>query len=193
VLEVRGLTVQLGTRTVLSGLSTSFGNGVTAIVGPNGAGKSTLLRVLAGTLKPRSGLVDWDGLRPYESSSALKEYHRTLGWVPQSVRLPGSFRVDQLLEHAAWLKAVPRQESTALIARARAATDIDRYRSQRIGRLSGGQQQRVLLAAALVNAPRLIILDEPTAGLDPEQRERFLSIVTSLGKSTCVVLATHHH
>jgi ABC-2 type transport system ATP-binding protein len=191
VLEAVDVSVDLSGRQILAGFTLTLDVGVTAVVGRNGAGKTTLLRVLAGILRPSQGQLRWNAVAPYGSQCATASYHAVLGWVPQQVQLPWALRVQDFLEHAAWLKAVPSAMTPRRVARAMEATDVTEFAARRLGALSGGERQRVLLASALVNDPQVVILDEPTAGLDPAQREAFLGRVRALAPRAVVVLATH--
>lgn len=190
-LRVTGLAKQYGGRRVLDGLDLSIGTGITGLLGPNGAGKTTLLRCLATTLAPDAGSIRALGLDPARRAERT-ELRRRLGYLPQD---PGSyphFTAFELVDYVAILKEfTDRRERHREVRRVLAAVDLSDRATTRVRRLSGGMRQRLALAQALVGAPDLLILDEPTVGLDPEQRMRFRSLVSGLAESRTVLLSTH--
>lgn len=191
MLTVSALEVRRGPTPVIPALSAQFGTGITALVGANGAGKTTLLRVLAGIAAPHRGVVAWGGLRPYDDAASLRSYLHRVGWVPQECPLPRSFTTERLLRHAAWLQCVSPDLVDERVATCSTATRVEPFLHRPLGRLSGGERQRVLLATALVNEPDVIVLDEPTAGLDPGQRESFHQVLRSVSGQATVILSTH--
>lgn len=183
--------VKRGSREILRGATCRFEPGVTALLGRNGAGKTTLLRTIATLEKPSHGLMTLGGQDPFESRTALKAYRSNLGWMPQHPELVQRARVVDAVGYAAWLAEIPRAERGAAVSRALQAVGLEPKSRRRIGELSGGQQRRVALACSLVAEPRILLLDEPTVGLDPEQRQHFLETVATDTEARVVILSTH--
>ncbi len=174
-------------RRALDEVTWSVSEGVTGVVGVNGAGKSTLLRVLATELTPTIGDVEVLGKSGREASEARGR----IGVMPQAVEFPGHVRVQDFLSYMAWLRAIPRRERPGRIAAALELVELpDRQRSH-IGDLSGGMQRRLLFAQAILAEPSLLILDEPTAGLDLEQRIRLREIISQIPWAAAVVISSH--
>lgn len=191
LVEVTGLTVRYGSVTALSGVSFSLGHGVTGLLGPNGAGKSSLLRSMATAQVPTAGDVTAGGLT-LTAPSQRRAGRRMLGYLPQDPGFYPRFRVEEFVDHVALLKEIAdRSQRRAEVERVLGAVDLLDRRGERIARLSGGMRQRLALACAIVGDPRLLILDEPTVGLDPEQRIRFRELIGRLGQRHTVVLSTH--
>ena len=169
----------------------SFGRGVTAVIGPNGAGKSSLMKLLGTAISTQRGSVVWRGQKVNAAGEHREEYRRHLGWVPQEVGHPPRMHVESFLAYGAWLKQVPRSDVGSTVARALEFGDLEGLRRRRIGELSGGQRRRLMLATAIVGDVEVLLLDEPTVGLDPMQRESFLELVRSVGGGAVVIIATH--
>ncbi|WP_418062296.1 ABC transporter ATP-binding protein [Pimelobacter simplex] len=163
--------------------------GVCGLVGVNGAGKSTLLRTLAGCRRPDAGAVRVDDVDLYRRSRGA--VIGRIGYMPQQLDLPRELRVSDALAYASWVRGVP-----AALAARRNAGILDRVglgsrRDDRVGRLSGGMNRRLALAVALVTEPDVLLLDEPTTGLDPEQRAALRAILLDLDASAVTVLSSH--
>jgi ABC-2 type transport system ATP-binding protein len=159
--------------------------GVTALIGPNGAGKSTLLRCVATVLEPTRGHVVWG------DSLDLPEARLRLGYLPQTVRFPPRFRVVDAVRYAGWCHGLPSAEAWAAAEEALEVVDLLDVRHRRVHRLSGGMRQRLGIAQAIVHRPTLLVLDEPSSGLDPGQRETFRSLLRRLGHGATVLVSTH--
>lgn len=176
-------------RLVLDDLTWAIKPGVTALVGPNGAGKTTALKTLATVLPPTAGEVRVGNIRVVDEASA-RLARRHIGYLPQKFGYASSFTVADTVAYVAWLRAIPRARVSDAAAQALSATDLEDIATKRMSGLSGGMVQRVGLACAMVGAPPLILLDEPTVGLDPEQRVHFRNAIRRL-ENSAVVLSTH--
>jgi ABC-2 type transport system ATP-binding protein len=177
-LAVRGVTKRFGARAALQSVSFELSPGeLVGVIGPNGAGKTTLLSILAGVLSPDEGEVTISG----------RDAGWGAGWVPQSVSLYSKLSVAENLRLFARLEKLPDPE--AAVMRMLAQTDLADRAGEEVGRLSGGNRQRVNIAIGLLSEPSLLLLDEPSASLDPRQRERLWEFISALG--TTVVFSTH--
>jgi len=186
-----GIHVRYGRTTALDDVSLQLERGVTGLLGPNGAGKTTLLRVLATALAPDSGTVRAFGTDAGDAAGRLA-LRRRLGYAPQAPGLHPRFTAFEFVDYVAILcEMVDRRTRHAEVRRVLHEVGLDDRRSARIKTLSGGMQRRVALAAALIGDPDLLVLDEPTVGLDPEQRLRFRELIAALGQQRTVLLSTH--
>ena len=189
MIEVEGLTKDYGTVVAVRDVSFSVGRGeVVGFLGPNGAGKSTTLRILAGFLGATSGKVRVNGHDIAEASLAARA---SLGDIPEAAPLYPELRVREYLEFRARLKRVPRAKRAASVERALERANLREVSETTIGHLSKGFRQRVGLADALVADPPLLILDEPTAGLDPNQVREVRALIKELAADHTVLLSTH--
>ena len=189
-LSVGSAVVRYRRHTALDGVSLNLGPGVHGLLGPNGAGKTTLMRLAATVLSPTSGSVRVAGFDPAWSAPA-REARRHLGYLPQTFGFYPRFTVREFVEYFAWLKEVPAASIPFAVQRAIDRVDLADRAGQQLRRLSGGMIRRVGIAQAIVNDPAVLLLDEPTAGLDPEQRLDFRALVRELGVDSCVVVSTH--
>ena len=174
----------------LKGISLEIPSGMFGLLGPNGAGKTTLMKIAATLLEPDSGSVEIDG----DDLIAHKKATRTmLGYLPQEFGLYPILTAEQTLNYFAKLKGVTDyQERRTLIGALLERVNLSSARRQKVGEFSGGMRQRLGIAQALIGRPRLIIVDEPTAGLDPEERARFHNLLSEIaGENTLVILSTH--
>ena len=189
--EVRDLVKRYGRSEALRGIELEIDTGVVGLLGPNGAGKTTLLRILATSLSPTSGTVRVLGDDPSDAGGRLA-IRRRLGYVPQEVGLYETFTVFDFVDYIAILKELTdRRARRDEVRRVIDAVDLGDVASMRIRKLSGGMRRRVTLAQSLLGRPDVLVLDEPTVGLDPEQRLRFRQIVSEHADRRCVVLSTH--
>jgi len=185
-LSINDISYYVGNTPLLTSLTVVFGDGVNCILGPNGAGKSTLLRIIATSLPSRSGEMSISG------PSATKRLGRDdLGYVPQTFAFYPHFTVRQLVEYVAALKGVPRSERASRIEEAIAGTNLEQHADKKLSALSGGMLRRAAIAQAVVNKPSVLVLDEPTVGLDPDQRAAFLGLLAKLSSERIVLLSTH--
>jgi ABC-2 type transport system ATP-binding protein len=189
MIEVEHLTKDYGTVVAVQDVSFGVGKGeIVGFLGPNGASKSTTLRILAGFLGATSGRVRIDGLDIVEDSLQARE---RIGYMPEAAPLYPEMRVGEYLRFRAALKRVPRRERRAAVDRAMAQANVTDMAATLIGHLSKGYRQRVGLADALVSNPPLLILDEPTAGLDPNQIRDVRRLIRELGETHTILLSTH--
>ncbi|MCU0634139.1 MAG: ATP-binding cassette domain-containing protein [Gemmatimonadaceae bacterium] len=194
MLALSALTVRYpGGVTALDGLSLTVTRGLTGLLGPNGAGKSTLMRILATLQSPDAGRVRWT--RDGEELDVVRDADRwraRLGYLPQDFGLYPVLTVTEQLEHFAALKGwTIASERRGAVDAQLDAVGLWAQRGARVGALSGGMRQRLGLAIALIGRPALLVIDEPTAGLDPDERTRLLNLLAGLAESTIVLLSTH--
>jgi ABC-2 type transport system ATP-binding protein len=189
VIRAVDLSMRFGAVTALDGVAFEARPGeVLGFLGPNGAGKTTTMRILTGFLPPTRGRVEVCGRSLADDSKAARA---RIGYLPESVPLYPEMRVVEYLRHRAALKGVARAERRARIDEAARATGIATELRRPIAQLSKGYRQRVGLADALLHQPEVLILDEPTDGLDPNQRRDVLALIAELGKTRTVILSTH--
>ena len=173
----------------LKDISLDIPNGMFGLLGPNGAGKSTLMRTIATLQDPDSGSIHLDDLDVLADKQAARQ---TLGYLPQEFGVYPKVTAEVMLDHFAVLKGVTdKKERKALVEALLKQVNLWEKRYYKLGTFSGGMRQRFGIAQALIGAPRLIIVDEPTAGLDPEERNRFLNLLAEVGEQVVVILSTH--
>ena len=186
-----GVVKRYRSNTVLDHVDLRAGPGITGLLGPNGAGKTTLLRTLATVLRPDEGRIRVFGLDPADAAQR-REIRRRLGYQPQEPGFFQNFTVVAFLDYVAILKELAgRDVRRREVRRVVDLVDLGAVANRRIRKLSGGMRRRVALAQALLGQPQLLILDEPTAGLDPEQRLRFREVVSQVAAEHTVLLSTH--
>jgi ABC-2 type transport system ATP-binding protein len=189
--QADGLSRRYGTTRALDGVDIALERGITGLLGPNGAGKTTLLSILATVSEPDAGRVSVFGLDPTNAAERV-EIRRRLGYLPQELGYHRHFTVAAFLDYVAILKEITDHRRRAdEVARVLAAVGLDGRARTRIRALSGGMRQRLGIAQALLGEPELLVLDEPTAGLDPEQRLRFRELLSDLPGDPVIVLSTH--
>ncbi|MEN3609914.1 ABC transporter ATP-binding protein [Plantactinospora sp. ZYX-F-223] len=188
--SIEGLRVGYGRRVVLDDLDLELAVGVHGLLGPNGAGKTTLMRVLATVARPNRGRVRLLG-HDIADRTALRQVRRQLGYLPQAFGYYPRFTVREFVEYFAWLKEMPRTRVPLAVERALERVGLLDRADERMKHLSGGMLRRAGIAQAIVNDPRVVLLDEPTAGLDPEQRVDFRTLLRELGVDACVLVSTH--
>ena len=190
VLRIEHLSKTYGNGTrALNDVSLTIPTGMFGLLGPNGAGKSTLMRILATLQEADAGTVLLGDIDVLADKEAVR---RTLGYLPQEFGLYPKVTADDLLDHFAVLKGITdRAERKRIVDALFEQTNLEGSRSRQLGTYSGGMRQRFGIAVALLGNPRLIIVDEPTAGLDPAERVRFLNLLSELGENSVVILSTH--
>ena len=173
----------------INDVSLEIPNGMFGLLGPNGAGKSSLMRTIATLQDPDSGSIHFDGIDVLKDKAGLR---RQLGYLPQDFGVYPKVSAETLLNHFAVLKGLtekgPRKEAVEALLQ---QTNLWEARKRNLGTYSGGMRQRFGIAQALLGAPRLVIVDEPTAGLDPDERNRFLNLLAKIGEQVVVILSTH--
>jgi ABC-2 type transport system ATP-binding protein len=179
-----------GKNKAVDGVDLRLGTGVFGLLGPNGAGKTSLLRMLATVLPPSSGEIELLGRDP-RGTAARRDIRRRLGYLPQNLGYYPSFTVVEFVEYFALLKEMPSGQIPKAVAAAVERVDLGAKAKAKLRTLSGGMLRRVGIAQAIVNDPELLLLDEPTAGLDPEQRVQFRALMRLLGETATVVVSTH--
>ncbi|WP_166353745.1 ATP-binding cassette domain-containing protein [Phytoactinopolyspora limicola] len=175
---------------VFDGLSLGFDAKATVVLGPNGAGKSTLLGVAVTALRPRAGTVGLDGLDP-QGRSGVRQFRRRIAWIPQHVTAVPGLRVREQVAYCGWLKGMTRSAAWDASESALDRVRLTDLASRPSGQLSGGQLRRMAIAQGLVHDADYIVMDEPTAGLDPGQRHVFRELVADLRETAAVVVSTH--
>ena len=187
-LVLNDLTKNFGDFTAVDHLSLSMGRGVYGLLGVNGAGKTTLMRMLCTLLRPTSGIVTWDGRDIFQMEG---EYRNLLGYLPQEFGFYPEFTVGDYLLYIAALKGIRPVVAKRRVKELIARVGLSKAANRKMKKLSGGMRRRAGIAQAMLNDPRILILDEPTAGLDPSERIRFRNLVSELSEERLVLLSTH--
>lgn len=182
------VTKKYGEKVALDRFTYTFHRGIYGILGANGAGKSTMMNLITDNLRRDGGTITFDGAEIRKMGGA---YRRILGYMTQQQGLYEGMTAESFLVYMARLKEIPRKETAGEIQRVLEMTNLVDVRHKKVGSFSGGMKQRVLLAQALFGAPKVLILDEPTAGLDPRERARLRDHIYRLSQDRIVLLATH--
>lgn len=185
-LNIDRVTKQYGPKIAVDRISLTLTPGVTGLLGANGAGKTTLMRMLCGILRPTSGSIFLDGL-----DVSTEGYRAVLGYLPQDFGYYPSFSALDFLLYLGALKGMERKQAKERSLELLEVVGLSEVARKKIRTFSGGMKQRLGIAQALLNRPKLLILDEPTAGLDPKERVRFRTLIEEQGKESIVLLSTH--
>lgn len=187
-LRIEDLTKVYGRKKALQGVSATLCSGIYGLLGPNGAGKSTMMQILTENLRADGGRILVDGV-PSEKMGV--EYRKLLGYMPQQQGLYPHFTARRFLYYVAALKGMSKAQAAKEIAEAAAMVNMTDVLDKRLGTFSGGMKQRILIAQAVLGGPKILILDEPTAGLDPRERIRIRNLISRISMDRIVILATH--
>ncbi len=175
-------------KNALNHVSLTFRTGIYGLLGPNGAGKSTMMNIITGNLLPDNGYVAW---KEKDIRTLGADYRSILGYAPQQQGLYDSFTGRRFLSYMAALKGISKKEMPGELARVLAYVNMEEAADQAIGAYSGGMKQRLLIAQAIMGSPELIVLDEPTAGLDPKERVRIRENIKALAGGKTILVSTH--
>jgi len=185
-LAIDRLTKQYQNRIAVDRISLRLNTGIYGLLGANGAGKTTLMRMICGILKPTSGTITFDGIDVSEES-----YRAILGYLPQDFGYYPEFTGEDFLLYMAALKGMRKPQAKRKAVELLELVSLRDVAKKKIKTYSGGMKQRLGIAQALLNQPKVLVLDEPTAGLDPKERVRFRDLIKGLGKDSIVLLSTH--
>jgi len=188
MLTIDHVTKTYGKTTALSDISLKLDYGVYGLLAPNGAGKTTLLKLITTLLFPTSGQILWDDK---EIISMGEDYRALLGYLPQEFGYYPNYTARQFLRYVAALQCIPKKECDKRINELLELVGMTKHADTKMKKFSGGMKQRIGIAQAMLNDPKILILDEPTAGLDPKERVRFRNLIHSLSKDRIVILSTH--
>ncbi len=188
MLELCNISKKYNEKIALKDVSLKLDNGIYGLLGPNGAGKSTLMNIITGNLEPTEGTIKWDGKEVKELGS---NYRSLLGYAPQQQGMYETFSGRRFLSYIATLKGISKSSMEDEINRVLLYVNMVGKSNQKIGTYSGGMKQRILIAQAIIGNPKLVILDEPTAGLDPKERVRIRERIAELSKDKIILVSTH--
>ena len=185
---IKNIRKEFKDKLAVDNFNATLNSGIYGLLGTNGAGKTTLMRILADVSNPSSGDILVNG----ESKSKLGDKYRDLiGYVPQNIGFYKNFTAEKFLYYVAALKGIDKKIEKSKVDELLKFVNLEKDRKRKIGKFSGGMKQRLGIAQALLNDPKILILDEPTAGLDPNERIRFKNLISQLSKDKIVILSTH--
>lgn len=187
-LKIQNLTKKYGKLTALNNVTYEFNDGIYGLLGPNGAGKSTMMNIITQNIKATSGTVLVNGENAVDMG---KRYRSLLGFMPQQQAIYPSFSLIRFLFYMAALKNIPKKEASTQIDNLVVSLNLYDVRNKRLGSFSGGMKQRALLAQALIGNPKIVILDEPTAGLDPKERISIRNLIAKAAFDKIIIISTH--
>ena len=187
-LTINSLNKNFGKKTVLNNINLELTEGVYGILGANGSGKSTLMKIIATVLNPTSGQIRFNNK---EISVIGSEYRSSLGYLPQNVPFYKDFTAEYFLTYIAYLNGIDKKDIKEKVSEILDSVGLGNHKKEKIKSFSGGMKQRIGIAQTLINDPKILIVDEPTAGLDPKERIRFRNLLSSISANRIVLLSTH--
>lgn len=179
-MQAKNITKKFRKKVVLDGINLTIGKGVYGMLGPNGAGKTTLIRCLLGIYTPNSGEIDRGGVEKHQ-----------IGYLPQKFGLFKELTVNDMLSYFCSLKSIAKPERADAIDKVLHMVHMEEHKNERISKLSGGMCRRTGIAQAILGSPSMVFFDEPTVGLDPEERKRFKAVIREMSSVSTIVLSTH--
>ena len=188
ILKLENLTKNYGNFTALKDFTYDFTPGVYGLLGPNGTGKSTLMNIITDNLKATKGEIFFNGKNTIEMGAEFRKY---IGFMPQQQEIYSNFTLERFLYYMAALKGMKKNEAKENIEKLIQLVNLENFKPKRHGSFSGGMKQRALIAQAMLGEPKIIILDEPTAGLDPKERIRIRNLIAEIAFEKIVIIATH--
>lgn len=188
ILTINKVSKQFKDKIAVKDFTTELSSGIYALLGPNGAGKTTIMRILADVSRPSTGEILVNGKNKDDLGA---EYRNLLGYLPQSTGFYKNFIAEEFLYYVSALKGIDKNNAKLKIDELLKFVNLEKDRRKKIGKFSGGMKQRLGIAQALLNDPKILILDEPTAGLDPNERIRFKNLIADISKDKIVILSTH--
>lgn len=188
MLEIKNVTKKFGSKRVFNNISLSFDKGISVLLAPNGAGKTTLMNMLVTLAKPTNGAILYNKRDIYQMGD---QYRKIIGYLPQQTGYYKNYSAIDNLMYIAALKGIPKKHAYNLIMMYLQKFGLDDVKNRPVKEFSGGMLQRVGIIGALLNDPEILVLDEPTAGLDPKERVRLKNILSDLGKDRIIIISTH--
>lgn len=187
MIQVKGLTKKFKKTIALNDVNLTFDNGMYGLLGPNGAGKTTLMRSMLGLYKVQQGDILFEG----KSVKKDDEFLKYIGYLPQKFGLFKELTVNEMMEYISTLKKIPKHEQEKQITQSVEMVNLSQEINKKVGSLSGGMLRRLGIAQALLGDVKVLIVDEPTAGLDPEERVRFKNLLATIKKDRIIIISTH--
>lgn len=188
MLELKGVSKRYGKKEALHDINIQFKTGIYGLLGPNGAGKSTLMNIVSDILEPTAGEVIYEGK---EIRKLKEKYRKNIGYLPQRVGYYGDFTAGKTLEYFAVLRGVQKSEIAGRVDSVLEMVHLSEHKNEKVKTFSGGMKQRLGIAVTLVGDPQILIMDEPTVGLDPKERLNFRNLLSHLAEDKTIILSTH--